>query len=75
MKVLIFLHKYILPNTCFILSLFVITCFIIDRFNRAMNVMNNDFTKIVLLVFASLVLIDFIIRLILIGKNKENDKD
>ncbi len=43
------------------LALFFITCFIVDRFNRAMAFINNEYTKYGLLVFSVLVIVESVL--------------
>ena len=45
-----------LPHIVIVLSLFFVTLFITDRFNRAMAFLNNDISRALLLVYALLCL-------------------
>lgn len=51
----------LLPHLNIALALFFITCFIVDRYNRAMAFINNEYTKYGLLVFAILVIVESVI--------------
>ena len=62
----------LIPHINIILSLFLITCFIVDRFNRAMAFINNDFTKITLLVLTVLVIVQSVY---LIVKHRRDSRD
>ncbi|MGM9679868.1 MAG: hypothetical protein ACI3XR_00015 [Eubacteriales bacterium] len=62
----------LIPHINIILSLFLITCFIVDRFNRAMAFINNDFTKITLLVLAILAIVQSVY---LIVKHRRDSRD
>jgi hypothetical protein len=75
MKFLLYLIKYIIPNICFVFSLFLITCFIFDRFNRAMAVMNNEFTKISVLILSVLIVVEFILFIIYCLIKNKNDQN
>ena len=46
----------ILPHLAIVLALMTVTFFIIDRFNEAMAFLNNDITKILVLVLAQIAL-------------------
>lgn len=61
----------LIPHVNIILSLFLITCFIVDRYNRAMAFINNDFTKITLLILAVLVIVQSVY---LIVKHRREDR-
>lgn len=61
----------LIPHVNIILSLFLITCFIVDRYNRAMAFINNDFTKITLLILAVLVIMQSVY---LIVKHRREDR-
>ena len=50
-----------LPHINIALALFFITCFIVDRYNRAMAFINNEYTKYGLLVFSILVIAQSVI--------------
>jgi len=52
MKALIRFLRRALPHFTLILSLMMITFFVIDRFNESMAFLNNSITKWLLLVFA-----------------------
>ena len=51
----------ILPHLCMILSLILITCVITDRYNRAMSFINNDITKVLLLILSILVILQSVL--------------
>lgn len=61
----------VLPHAIIIMSLFLITCFIVDRFNRTMSFVNNDITKYVLLFLSVSAIIQSVV--IVVRKNG-NDK-
>lgn len=61
----------LIPHVNIILSLFLITCFIVDRYNRAMAFINNDFTKITLLILAVLAIVQSVY---LIVKHRREDR-
>ena len=48
--------KKILPHLCIIISLMMLTFFVIDQFNSAMAFINNDITKWLLAVYCVLVI-------------------
>lgn len=50
-----------LPHLNIALSLVMLVLFVTDRFNRAMNFINNDITKMMLAVFCILVLIESVL--------------
>ena len=52
-KILAFLRDF-LPHLLLALSVVLLSFFILDRFNRAMNFINNDHTKRLLLIFGQL---------------------
>lgn len=54
----------VLPHVNIALAVVVITCFVIDRFNRMMEFMNSDVTKILVLIFAILSLVQAILYII-----------
>ena len=54
MKKIVSALRAVLPHATLILSLMMLTLFIIDRVNEAMAFLNNDLTKWVLAVFALL---------------------
>ncbi len=54
----------LIPHLAIVLSLMIVTFFIIDRFNDAMAFLNNDITKILVLILSLFALI-FAVREIL----------
>lgn len=62
----------LIPHINIILSLFLVTCFIVDRYNRAMAFINNDFTKITLLVLTVLVIVQSVCQIV---KNRRDSRD
>lgn len=54
----------LIPHITLALALFYITVFIVDRYNRAMAFVNNDFTKRTLLVFALLVIVQSVYAIV-----------
>ncbi len=64
----------LLPHLNIALALFLITCFIVDRYNRAMAFINNEYTKYTLLVFAILVIVQSVV-FILRDRKRHSDKD
>lgn len=60
----------LLPHAIIIMSLFLVTCFIVDRFNRAMSFVNNDITKYVLLFLSVSAIIQSVV--IVVRKNGRN---
>ena len=46
------IFRKLLPHAGIILALMFITFFIVDKFNGAMNFINNDISKALLLLFA-----------------------
>ncbi|MGM9636727.1 MAG: hypothetical protein ACI3YK_01940 [Eubacteriales bacterium] len=65
----------LIPHVNIILSLFLITCFIVDRYNRAMAFINNDFTKITLLVLAVLVIVQSVCQIVKNRRESQNLPD
>lgn len=70
----------LLPHLTIALSLFMITCFIVDRYNRAMAFINNEFTKYTLLAFAILVIVQSVVTILRSRrdcgqKGEESDRD
>ena len=57
MKKLVRLFRALLPHLTLILSLLMLTFFVIDCFNEAMAFLNNSLTKILLGIFSLLTLI------------------
>ena len=49
--------SHLLPHLTIILSVMILTFFVIDRFNEAMAFLNNDITKILTALLALLALI------------------
>jgi len=49
--------KKIIPHFCIIISLLMITFYILDEFNPGMNFVGNEFFKILLLIYSVGVLI------------------
>ena len=47
---------FLAPHLAIVLSLMIVTFFIIDRFNEAMAFLNNDITKVLTLILAVLCL-------------------
>lgn len=43
--------KKFLPHLCLILSLMMLTFFVVDKFNPGMNFVGNDIFKILLLIY------------------------
>lgn len=64
----------LLPHLTIVLALFMITCFIVDRYNRAMAFVNNEYTKYTLLVFAILVIVESVVFIIR-DRKRRSDKD
>ncbi|MEZ4358144.1 MAG: hypothetical protein R2876_05910 [Eubacteriales bacterium] len=44
--------KKVVPHICIILSLMMITFFILDKFNPGMNFVGNEIFKVLLLIYA-----------------------
>lgn len=51
----------LLPHLTISLSLFMITCLIVDYYNGAVSFINNGFTKNTLMVFAILVIVESVV--------------
>lgn len=49
--------KKIIPHICVILSLMMLTFFVVDKFNPGMNFVGNGFFKILLAIYGVAVLI------------------
>jgi len=43
--------RKILPHICIIISLMMLTLYVIDRINSAMNFIDNDYFKFLLLIY------------------------
>ncbi len=54
----------LLPHVIFILSIMIATFLILDEFNPAMDFVNNNITKILLISFTFLSLINAIITIV-----------
>ena len=54
LKILSFLRDF-LPHATIAMALVLLTFFILDRFNRAMNFIANDITKWMLAIFCGMV--------------------
>lgn len=61
--------KRIMPHVCIVFSVFSLVLLIIDRINEAMNFINNDIYKTLLIVFMAVLLI-WSIGLTLIKKHR-----
>ena len=53
LKILSFLRDF-LPHATIALALVLVAFFVLDRFNRAMNFIGNDITKVMLVVFCGM---------------------
>lgn len=69
-----FIHGF-LPHLLIVLSLFYITCFIVDRYNRAMAFVNNDFTKIGLLILCLAALFDGVWNIVERRRSEQTGED
>lgn len=49
--------KRALPHICLVIALMMLVFYIIDRYNSAMNFINNDIFKMLLLIFSLLVIV------------------
>ena len=49
--------KKVIPHFCIIISLLMITFYILDEFNPGMNFVGNEFFKILLLIYSIGVLV------------------
>ena len=63
--------KKILPHICIVLSLAMLTFLIADQFNSAMAFINNQGTKIIMMIFSVLVLL---LSLIIIADDRLRNK-
>ena len=64
MKKVLRFFKLLLPHITLILSLMLITFFVIDRFNEAMAFLNNDITKALVLVLSLICLFGSVCRIV-----------
>jgi hypothetical protein len=64
------LLKRILPHVCIILSGMMLIFVVIDKFNAAMGLVNNDITKALLLILSILVIV---ISGMLIKRQRQED--
>lgn len=51
MKKFLNILENLLPHAVIVLAALLFTCFVVDRFNRAMGFINNNITKWILAVF------------------------
>jgi len=71
MKKLIDLLCDLLPHLNIALACVLLTCFVVDRFNRAMAFINNDITKWMLAIFCLLVIVESVLYAIRRRKDKK----
>lgn len=55
--------KRALPHICLVIGLMMLVFYTIDRYNSAMNFINNDIFKMLLLVFSLLVIVSAILTI------------
>jgi len=56
--------KRILPHICIIISVMMIVFYVIDQINSAMNFINNDIYKTLLLVYSIIVIVSSIFMIV-----------
>ncbi len=64
MKRLLRFFDRLLPHITLILSLMLVTFFVIDRFNEAMAFLNNDITKFLVLILSLICLVGSVCRIV-----------
>lgn len=60
----------ILSHICFILSLMLITLLVVDRFNPSMDFINNDLSKLMLLVLCVCAAVLSVLRIVHSHRNR-----